>query len=1174
MLEFRYAEEYVISRSLRKTLRLIVKYLLLGLMVAVLLDAQQSSPSVPAWTGVLYTAAGEPVAGATVTVSAVAAKEKMTALTASDGRFAIANLRLGPHTVTVQLPRRGPTESTGVDVTGTEVVLTVSDQNVLSIRASLETPATGVSNGNPSTTSNAASGASEEKLSSQKVNELPLNGRDFSALLLLAAGTMTDVNGQTNFTQQFAINGQRGVEAVFAMDSADVSDPEMGGSTFTNFDVDAIQELQSSSGWMPADIGRGAAGFTNIVTRSGKRGFHGSFFEFLRNSALDARNYFDHPSIAEPGRIPPFRRNEFGFTNGGPVVLPHLYDGRDRTFYFVQYQGFRQVLGTTQVLAVPTAAERAGQDVVKYPDGSTDTLQIAGGLNSPGVNAAIASILARYPLPNNPTGAFGARTYAAPSNVNTNTDQFSIRIDQKVGPKGQLFGRFNYDNLTGPTTNPDQTLLDPSFGVQYVDRQRNGVITYTRTASPRFLWSTSLSFTRTTPSFVTSNHIDPALKFNDGLYEAYNSAAGTVMSAFGNLFQGQLNFTWTTASHSVKWGAEARLNRDTTYFGISPNGEYDFGGGTVYSPVFIPSASGQHDVQVGDPLPDTLSSLLVGYPYGYTVAVAPPFASDGAHIGPAAINRNDVNAYVEDTWKISPQWTLEYGLRYELYTPISERAHRTSSFLNSFPPVGVGQDYLINPQPTYQTDWNGWGPRLQVDWNAPHALHVHMGAAITVIPPNIWQDNLLTGSTPYVVYPRVNAAKNGETAYGFQITPNELPPVYNTAGVNVLASGDPKKVPANTAMDVNRYQQELATLSPSGQLSLLSLAGIDRRFGNGSLQTWTLGLERAFGGLTADVAYVGTSAFRLPRNSYPNAYPGAGPEFARFTNFDSSGAVTGGFGFESVMTATSHSSYNALQTSLSGNVGHGGPSLQAGYTWGKSLDDVSGIIGGTGSPGAVALFSPQNPFDTRTERGPSSFDVTHAFTLSAAQDLRLEHLGLQSDRMHLLTKGWEFLSISTITSGSPFTVYSGIQQTGAGTIGADRPDQIGIPDLSSAGSSTRPRDDYFGRGTNNASFFSIPIGIAGGTGPNSGRFGTLGRNTFRGPAYYDFDFAFIKTTPIGRRESGLERADLQFRAELFNLFNIVNMGLPANTLEGTGFGMISKTAGTSRQIQFSLKLIY
>ncbi len=177
---------------------------------------------------------------------------------------------------------------------------------------------------------------------------------------------------------------------------------------------------------MPAEIGRGAAGFTDIVTRSGKSGFHGSMFEFVRNSAFDARNYFDHPSIAELTRIPPFRRNEFGFTNGGPgSYLPHLYDGRGKTYYFAQYQGFRQVLGTTQVLAVPTVAERAGYDNVTYPDDSTDTLMVP-------VNPQIAAVLARYPLPNNPSGAFAARTYAVPSKVATDADQFSIRIDQKI----------------------------------------------------------------------------------------------------------------------------------------------------------------------------------------------------------------------------------------------------------------------------------------------------------------------------------------------------------------------------------------------------------------------------------------------------------------------------------------------------------------------------------------------------------------------------------------------------------------------------------------------------------------------------------------------------------------------------------------------------------------------
>jgi hypothetical protein len=141
-------------------------------------------------------------------------------------------------------------------------------------------------------------------------------------------------------------------------------------------------------------------------------------------------------------------------------------------------------------------------------------------------------------------------------------------------------------------------------------------------------------------------------------------------------------------------------------------------------------------------------------------------------------------------------------------------------------------------------------------------------------------------------------------------------------------------------------------------------------------------------------------------------------------------------------------------------------------------------------------------------------------------------------------------------------------------MGADRPDLIAKPYLSTAHSSTRTREDYFGRGAENASFFSIPIGVPGGSGPNSGRFGTLGRNTFRGPAYYDFDSAVIKDTPIGHRKTGLEAADVQFRAEFFNMFNIVNMGLPANTLQGSGFGVISKTAGTSRQIQFSLKIIY
>jgi hypothetical protein len=1139
-----------------------------ALIVALLLLAPPASAPaqdvvVSSWSGTLRNPAGVPIPNAVLTLepapgsdssrshsAAPAATEHApssanTATTTAQGTFSFAAIRVGAYRLSIRTDAATATLPAPLVITAnaTPADLVLTDQGTLSLHLRAVQAAT----------------TGGEQLSSNAVSGIPLNKRDFSQLLLLAAGTMTDSNGATNFTAQFAINGQRGVEAVFAMDGADISDPEMGGATFSNFNVDAVQEIQSSSGWMPAEIGRGAAGFTNIVTRSGAAGFHGSVFEFLRNSSLDARNYFDHPSIAEPGRIPPFRRNEFGFTNGGPVRLPHLYDGRGKTFYFGQYQGFRQVLGTTQVLPVPTAGERAGRDSTAF---AGDTLFIP-------VDPAIAAVLARYPLPNYPQGAFGPHTYATSSKVVTDANQFSIRIDHRISDKSQFFARFNFNNLNGPTTNPDQTAIDPSFAVDYIDRQRNVIGTYTRDVSPHFSLESSISITRTTPSFPTPNHTDPAVKYTDGLFEPFNSAAGSVMTAFGNLFQGRQNFTWTRGNHAFKWGAEVRLNRDTTYFGTSPNGEYDFGGGPTQAPYAITSASGQHNYAPGDTLPDTLSALLTGSPYQYTVAVSPPLFSSGAHSGPAAISRNSAGFYFQDSWKMSPRFVLDYGLRYELYSPIEERAHRTSAF--RFLPHG-GQEYLVNPQPGYKFNLTGWAPRVRLTWRAPRQVEVSAGAGITTIPPNIWQDNFLTGATPFVIYPRPTSAPGAPIRYGFQITPDQLPPVYTPSGQKIFASGDTKKVPANTVMDVDRFEHDMADLSPSHQLVPLSLTGIASNFGNAYLQTWSLGLERRFGSIDGNLGYVGTAAVHLPRITFPNGYPGASPQFAPYTQFNSAGLVTGGFGFEQMVDNPSHSTYHALQASAQGTAGRSGPSIQASYTWSKSIDDTSTVLGGfiAGGAGAIAQAWPENPYDTHIEKGPSTFDTNHAFTLTLVQDFHAERADFLRPVTQKLTAGWELLSISTITSGAPFTVYSGVQQTGVGSYGVDRPDQIAKPHLSTA---RKTREDYFGLGDNNASFFSIPINVPGGTGPNQGRFGTLGRDTFRGPAYYDYDFALIKDTPFGRRGNG-ELVNLQFRSEFFNLFNIVNMGLPSNTIKGTGFGIINRTAGTSRQIQFSLKLLY
>src|SRR2546426_1259733 len=379
-------------------------------LVFPLIPALHPSPP-PSWSGVLRDSGGNPVDGASIKLFAANANREYSATTSKIGLFAFTALAAGNYTLTVSVAGKIWTASDpvvikdGATLTSGLQLSTQGQELRVIVATDLVPPQ--------------ASGG--ERLSTGEVSSLPLNERDFSRLLLLAAGTMTDTNGAANFTQQFAVNGQRGSAAVFAIDGADTTDPELGGATFSNFNVDAIQEVQSNSGVMPADTGHGAAGFTNVVTRSGSNQVHGSLFEFVRNASFDARNFFDHKSDVDTRRLPPFARNEFGLTNGGPVFLPLIYDCRGKTFYFAEYQGFRQVLGTTQVFPVPTLAERQGIDTTTFLG---DKLTPGDTLTVP-VSSSIAALLARYPLPNDPHGAYGARTYATSSKIVTNTDQAS-----------------------------------------------------------------------------------------------------------------------------------------------------------------------------------------------------------------------------------------------------------------------------------------------------------------------------------------------------------------------------------------------------------------------------------------------------------------------------------------------------------------------------------------------------------------------------------------------------------------------------------------------------------------------------------------------------------------------------------------------------------------------------
>jgi hypothetical protein len=1132
--------------------------------------AQAPQPPFSSWRSVLRDSTGQPVAGATVELIAIAASPQVKqelhfeALSDSSGVFAFSKLSPGNYTLVVHRHSQESKLGRSLQFHAAEVlrvwISLTADQRRIELHPGDPPGATPVTD--------SAQAAGGENLTSKQVSSLPLNQRDFSKLLTLAAGTTTDTNGAANFTQQFAINGQRGTTAVFAMDGLDTTDPELGGATFSNFNVDAIQEIRSDAGVMPALVGEGAAGFTNVITKSGTADVHGDGFEFLRNSDLDARNFFDRRNLGNPGRIPPFRRNEFGFTNGGPVVLPGVYDGRGRTFYFAQYQGFRQVLGTTQVLSVPTASERQGIDTTAFPG---DTLTVP-------VNPKIKQALDAYPFPNDPEGAFGARTYATSSKVTTVSDQFSVRIDHKISDQAQFFTRFNLDNTQGPVTNPSQTAIDPSFGITFLDHQRNAGLHYTRTVSPRLVLESTLGYLRSTPLFVPHNFVQPSLEFGDGLYEPFNGSGGTITGTYSNLYQIRQTLAYTLSKHALQAGVEARANRDTLIFGVLLNGQYTFGGGTAYSPVAISSASGTHDILAGGPLPDSLSGLLTASPYSYTISVAPPIFAQGSQMGECAKRRESYNLYIQDTWKVTPRLTTTYGVRYEASSRIGE-AHDLTGSLTIVSPDGRPTPYWdpaaqgvyrVNLHPPYQMDWDGLGPRISLAWQATDRTSLRAGAAITTLLLNLFQDDYVTATFPFIFNPSLSALPGAPVPFQNSVTSFNLPPLYTPSGQ--LAYATTTDVPPNTAIDVQRFQNDLAASSPGHQVTPVATGGMTPNYRNGYIGTYSAGFDHTFGEVRVSADYVATVGVKLSSVIYPNGYIGADPAIARFAEFDAAGSVTGGYGILGFMSSRSHSTFHSLQTSVSKTSARYGLGFSANYTFSKSLDDASSIFGAnaTVQTGNVQLAPPQNPANPGADKGPSTFDVTHNLALSVIQVLPFDHVEVLRWLGHRATSGWQLLNISTVTSGLPFTIYSGIEQTGYGSDGVDRPDQVGKPVLSTG---RTVREDYFGRGPENASFFSIPIGVPGGTGPNQGRLGTLGRDTFRGPGFHDFDVALIKDTTFGRR-AGSEAVTLQFRAEFFNVFNLVDFGLPSNVVRSTGFGVISKTAGNSRQLQFSLKLIY
>ena len=323
----------------------------------------------------------------------------------------------------------------------------------------------------------------------QQVVTLPLNGRDVTALVLMQPGVNFEVNSSWPSTsnpsgnQFIASNGNRGTTGASTLDGMDTSDNELGGGQFTNFNLDAVAEFRVLQNNYSAEYGRGAGTIVQLVSKSGTNELHGSVFEFIRNSDLDARNFF-------ATTVPPFKRNEFGGTIGGPVRIPHVYNGKDKTFFFFQYAGFRQVLGEPILLSVPTAAERNGIVNITGPNGQANQLNVP-------LNANAKQILNAYPLPNEPNGPLGANTFAFETSIPQNTNQWSARGDQRFGEKDTIFFRVSKDNNSVPLQDPSLAILQRSFSSSLGNDEYNIGGSETHIFTPTLLNSFRFSYTKT-----------------------------------------------------------------------------------------------------------------------------------------------------------------------------------------------------------------------------------------------------------------------------------------------------------------------------------------------------------------------------------------------------------------------------------------------------------------------------------------------------------------------------------------------------------------------------------------------------------------------------------------------------------------------------------------------------